>query len=243
MVEDLLERLAHQALAGVALVGVVAEVGGLEGAADDLGDREHARDLAVVGAARQQAQEVLAARAAVELVELVRALGRIRPRPVQPVALAGEGEELRAVLAHEHAQLHAGARRRIGREDVGRADDVARAAAKHWPFHARRVSKRTEATGAAIRVRRMTPGAGRGERGPPSTRAPRRGPSSAAWSAGRASCARGCRTPCTGRRAALAHRAGHAWEQARAAGAERTGAARCCARRTSRRWPRATSSW
>ena len=95
VVEDLLERLAHQPLAGVALVGVVAEVGGLERAADDLGDREHAGDRAGVDAAGQQAEEVLAARAAVELVELVRALGRVRPRPVQPVALAGEGEELR----------------------------------------------------------------------------------------------------------------------------------------------------
>ena len=135
VVEDLLERLAHQALAGVALVGVVAEVGGLEGAADDLGDREHARDLAVVGAAGEQAEEVLAARAAVELVELVGALGRVGPRPVQPVALAGEREELRPVLAGEHAQAHAGARRRVGGEDVGGADDVTRSAAKDGAFH------------------------------------------------------------------------------------------------------------
>ena len=36
-------RLAHVAVPGVALVRVVAEVGGLEGAADDLGDDQHAR--------------------------------------------------------------------------------------------------------------------------------------------------------------------------------------------------------
>ena len=46
VVEHLLERLAHQALAGVLLVRVVAQVGGLERAADDLGDREDAGDLA-----------------------------------------------------------------------------------------------------------------------------------------------------------------------------------------------------
>ena len=104
VVEHLLERLAHQPLPGVALVRVVAEVGRLERPADDLRDREHAGDLARVDAAGQQAEEVLPARAAVELVELVRALGRIRPRPVQPVALARQREELRAVLARQHAQ-------------------------------------------------------------------------------------------------------------------------------------------
>ena len=122
VVEHLLERLAHQALAGVRLVRVVAEIGGLEGAADDLGDREDAGDLAGVGATGDQAQEVLAARAAVELVELVGALGRVGPRPVQAAALAGQREELRPVLAREHAQTDARAGGRRGGVDLRGAD-------------------------------------------------------------------------------------------------------------------------
>ena len=60
-------------LAGVALVRVVAEVGGLERAAHDLRDREHADDLArVLDQAREQAGEVVAPRAGEEVVELVR---------------------------------------------------------------------------------------------------------------------------------------------------------------------------
>jgi hypothetical protein len=136
VVEDLLERLAHQALAGVALMGVVAEVRRLERAADDLRDREHARDLAGVRPAGEQAQEVLAPGAAVELVELVGALGRVGPGAVQAVALAGEGQELLPVLPREDAQHDAGAWRRVGGDDVRGAIGFPGAASEHWPFHA-----------------------------------------------------------------------------------------------------------
>ena len=121
MVEHLLERLAHEPLAGVASARVVAQVRRLERAADDLGDREHAGDRPVLGGTGEQAREVVAARAREQVVELVGPLRRVGPRPVQLPALLREGEEFVAVGAVEHAQVHASAvRRRIGLE-VGRA--------------------------------------------------------------------------------------------------------------------------
>jgi hypothetical protein len=51
------------------------------------------------------------------------------------MALAGQREELRAVLARQHAQEDARAGRRLGRGDVRRADGIARPAAEHGPLH------------------------------------------------------------------------------------------------------------
>ena len=141
VVEHLLHRLAHQPLARVALVRVVAEVGGLEGAADDLRDREHAGDLALVlGQAGDEAGEVVAPRAGEEVVELVGALRRVGPRPVQLAALAGEREERLAVGPLEHPQAHPRAlRRRLGidlpRAQRGAGDRGQRAAAEHRASH------------------------------------------------------------------------------------------------------------
>ena len=105
-----------------------------------------------VGEVGDQAQEVLAARAAVELVELVGALGRVRPRPVQAAALAGEGEELRPVLARQHAQTDPRARRRRRRLDLGGAEGFVGAAAEHWPFHAWSIKAHARIEWRAMRV-------------------------------------------------------------------------------------------
>ena len=207
VVEDLLERLAHQALAGELLVGVVAEVGGLEGAADDLGDREDAGDRAASRCGGQQAQEVLAARAAVELVELVGALGRVGPRPVQPPALAGQREELGPVLAGEHAQADPRAGRRVGRDRCRRGgrNRPGGGGGRGVSWRSRQ-SKRTRDESAAIASRAMTDGRDR-----------RAGRRAAGARRGGALGARAVRAPAvparSRRRRALSHRAGHAWEQ------------------------------
>ena len=97
--------------------------------ADDLRDREHAGDLAAVDAAGEQADEVVAARAGVELLELVGALRRVGPGAVQPAALAREREELRAVRARQHPQPHPRAARRRRDVHLGGAQRGARRAA------------------------------------------------------------------------------------------------------------------
>ena len=85
--------MLHQALAGVAGAAVVAQERGLERAADDLGDVEDAGDLARVVVDDEEAGEVVARAAAEELVELVGALGRVGPRPVEIAALMDHLEE------------------------------------------------------------------------------------------------------------------------------------------------------
>ena len=162
--------------------------------------------------ARQQAQEVLAARAAVELVELVRALGRIGPRPVQPVALAGQGEELGAVLAREHAQPHARAGRRVGRDDVGRADGRRPGGGGERAVSCEARIKAHGADGCCVRVRRMTRGGAAS--GPAiDARAAVRPELGGVERWARELCARLPVHACTAPPPALSHRAGHAWEQ------------------------------
>ena len=142
-VEHELHRLAHQPLAGVARARVVAEVGGLEVAADDLGDREHADEVAVVGAHRREADEVVAAGAVDEVVELVGALRRVGPGLVQVAALAHHREERLAVGEREVAEhdAAAGARRARRGEDLLRAGppqqppSQVRAHASPMPLH------------------------------------------------------------------------------------------------------------
>ena len=107
VVEDLLEPVAHQPLAGVASAAVVAEEGRLERAADDLGDVEDARDVPRLVVDHDEAGEVVARAAREQLVELVGALGRIGPRPVQLAALAHHLEEGLAVGGAEEPDRHA----------------------------------------------------------------------------------------------------------------------------------------
>ncbi len=128
---------------------VVAEVGGLEVAADDLGDREDADEVAVLGQAGGQADEVLARGARDEVVELVRALGRIGPRPVQLAALAHHREEVVAVGGHELAQDDAAARARRQRGALPPAGLAA--AAQDAPPHPRAPGGGSGAGSAAAR--------------------------------------------------------------------------------------------
>ena len=95
---ECLEPRAHEALAGVAGAAVVAEEGRLERAADDLGDVEDPCDVARLVVDEDEAREVLPRAAREQLVELVGALGRVGPRPVQLAALAHHGEEGIAVV-------------------------------------------------------------------------------------------------------------------------------------------------
>ena len=76
------------------------------------------------------------------VVELVGALGRVGPRPVQAAALARQREELGPVLAPEHAQADARAGRRRGGGDLRGAEYVVGAAAEDGALHAGQ-SKRT----------------------------------------------------------------------------------------------------
>ncbi len=78
--------------------------------------------------AGEQAHGVVAARAREQLVELLRALGRIGPRPVQRAALGGEPQELLAVAPLEQPQGHAVAVRRGGGEALRGPDRQPRAA-------------------------------------------------------------------------------------------------------------------
>jgi hypothetical protein len=93
VVEHQLETGPHHPLARVAGGAVVAEERRLERAAHDLGDVEDARDAAGVVVDDDEADEVVARAAAQQLVELVRALGRIGPRPVQIAARVDHLEE------------------------------------------------------------------------------------------------------------------------------------------------------
>jgi hypothetical protein len=143
VVEELLHRLGHVAPAGVALVRVVAEVRGLEGAAHDLRDREDARDLAGRLDAGDQAREVVAPRAGEQLVELIRALGRVGPRPVQLAAVGGKREELVAVRAAQEPQPYARVCGRRGGLELRRTQAAAErlrqaAAPERWAPHADR---------------------------------------------------------------------------------------------------------
>ena len=138
MVEDLLERLAHQALPGVALVRVVAEVGGLERAADDLGDREHAGDRAVFDRHRRPGTGSPRGASGCR----ARRTGR-RARAGRSTAGAGGGSRApaRGTRCGRRARARAGrrARRAAGRggHDLGRAGGIVRAAAEDGAFHAR----------------------------------------------------------------------------------------------------------
>ena len=97
MVEHEFHRLAHVAAPRVGGTRVIAEVRALEEAAHDLGDREHAGDVALGLGDRQHAAEVVAEPAREQLVELFIALGGIGPRAVKLARVAHHREERAAV--------------------------------------------------------------------------------------------------------------------------------------------------
>ena len=71
---------------------------------------------------------------------------------MQAAALTGEGEELRPVLAPEHAQTDARARRRRCRFDLGGAERFVGATAEHRPFHAWSIKAHARIEWRAMRV-------------------------------------------------------------------------------------------